>query len=28
VKVPVPTLLPRLPVVKVGARTGLGDGDG
>jgi hypothetical protein len=28
VKVPVPTLLPQLPVVKVGARSGLGDGDG
>jgi hypothetical protein len=28
VKVPVPTLLPRLPEVKVGARSGLGDGDG
>ena len=27
VKVPVPTLLPRLPEVKVGARSGLGDGD-
>ena len=25
VKVPVPTLLPQLPVVKVGARSGLGD---
>jgi hypothetical protein len=28
VKVPVPTLLPQLPEVKVGARSGLGDGDG
>ncbi|MBS1843373.1 MAG: pilus assembly protein [Actinobacteria bacterium] len=28
VKVPVPTLLPQLPVVKVGAGSGLGDGDG
>jgi hypothetical protein len=28
VKVPVPTLLPRLPVVRVGARSGLGVGDG
>jgi hypothetical protein len=28
VKVPVPSLLPRLPEVKVGARSGLGDGDG
>jgi hypothetical protein len=28
VKVPVPTLLPRLPAVKVGARSGLGEGDG
>ncbi|MBS1888389.1 MAG: pilus assembly protein [Actinobacteria bacterium] len=28
VKVPVPTLLPRLPEVKVGARSGLGEGDG
>ena len=28
VKVPVPTLLPQLPVVEVGARSGLGDGDG
>jgi hypothetical protein len=28
VKVPVPRLLPALPVVKVGARSGLGDGDG
>ena len=27
VKVPVPTLLPRLPEVEVGARSGLGDGD-
>jgi hypothetical protein len=27
VKVPVPTLLPQLPVLKVGARSGLGDGD-
>jgi hypothetical protein len=27
VKVPVPTLLPQLPVVKVGARSGLGDDD-
>ncbi len=28
VKVPVPTLLPRLPEVTVDARSGLGDGDG
>jgi hypothetical protein len=28
VKVPVPTLLPDLPVVKVGARSGLGDDGG
>jgi len=28
VKVPVPTLLPRLPEVKVDARSGLGEGDG
>jgi hypothetical protein len=28
VKVPVPTLLPQLPGVKVGARSGLGDGGG
>lgn len=28
VKVPMPTLLPQLPEVKVGARSGLGDGDG
>jgi hypothetical protein len=28
VKVPVPTLLPQLPEVKVGARSGLGDHDG
>jgi hypothetical protein len=28
VKVPVPTLLPQLPEVKVGARSGLGEGDG
>jgi hypothetical protein len=28
VKVPVPVLLPHLPEVKVGARSGLGDGDG
>lgn len=28
VKVPVPTLLPRLPEVEVGARSGLGDGGG
>ncbi|HEY2479969.1 MAG TPA: hypothetical protein VGI17_14740 [Solirubrobacterales bacterium] len=28
VKVPVPTLLPHLPEVKVGARSGLGDGNG
>jgi hypothetical protein len=28
VKVPVPTLLPQLPEVKVGARTGLGDDHG
>lgn len=28
VKVPVPILLPQLPVVKVGARSGLGDNDG
>jgi hypothetical protein len=28
VKVPVPTLLPHLPEVKVGARSGLGEGDG
>ena len=28
VKVPVPTLLPDLPVLKVGARSGLGDGGG
>jgi hypothetical protein len=28
VKVPVPTLLPQLPVVKVGARSGLGDDGG
>jgi hypothetical protein len=28
VKVPVPSLLPRLPEVKVGARSGLGEGDG
>ncbi len=28
VKVPVPTLLPRLPEVKVGARSGLGGGGG
>jgi hypothetical protein len=28
VKVPVPTLLPQLPEVKVGARSGLGDGGG
>jgi len=28
VKVPVPTLLPELPVVKVGARSGLGGVDG
>ncbi|MBS1679356.1 MAG: hypothetical protein JST08_18425 [Actinobacteria bacterium] len=28
VRVPVPTLLPELPEVKVGARSGLGDGDG
>ncbi|MBS1890771.1 MAG: hypothetical protein JST59_05725 [Actinobacteria bacterium] len=28
VKVPVPTLLPQLPEVSVGARSGLGDGDG
>ncbi len=28
VKVPIPTLLPDLPEVKVGARSGLGDGDG
>lgn len=28
VKVPVPTLLPSLPEVKVGARSGLGDGGG
>ncbi|HEX3737813.1 MAG TPA: hypothetical protein VHV53_09750 [Solirubrobacterales bacterium] len=28
VKVPVPTLLPHLPLVKVGARSGLGDGGG
>lgn len=27
VKVPVPTLLPRLPVIKVGARSGLGESD-
>jgi hypothetical protein len=27
VKVPVPTLLPQLPQVKVAARSGLGDGD-
>jgi hypothetical protein len=28
VKVPVPSLLPRLPEVKVDARSGLGEGDG
>ena len=28
VKVPIPTLLPELPELKVGARSGLGDGDG
>ena len=28
VKVPVPTLLPQLPEVKVGARSGLGEDDG
>ena len=28
VKVPVPTLLPHLPEVEVGARSGLGEGDG
>ena len=28
VKVPVPTLFPQLPEVKVGARSALGDGDG
>jgi hypothetical protein len=28
VKVPVPTLLPLLPAIKVGARSGLGEGDG
>src|SRR6201999_2447455 len=28
VKVPVPTLLPALPEVKVGARSGLGEGNG
>lgn len=28
VQVPVPSLLPRLPQVRVGARSGLGDGDG
>jgi Flp pilus assembly protein TadG len=28
VRVPVPTLLPSLPEVTVGARSGLGDGDG
>jgi hypothetical protein len=28
VKVPVPTLLPHLPELKVGARSGLGDGGG
>jgi hypothetical protein len=28
VQVPVPTLLPQLPEVKVGARSGLGGGDG
>jgi hypothetical protein len=28
VKVPVPSLLPRLPELKVGARSGLGDGGG
>ncbi|HEY5332462.1 MAG TPA: hypothetical protein VIJ21_02870 [Solirubrobacterales bacterium] len=28
VKVPVPTLLPQLPEMKVGARSGLGEGDG
>jgi hypothetical protein len=28
VKVPVPTLLPHLPEVTVGARSGLGEGDG
>jgi hypothetical protein len=28
VKVPVPTLLPRLPELKVGARSGLGEGGG
>ena len=28
VKVPVPTLLPDLPELKVGARSGLGEGDG
>ena len=28
VKVPIPTLLPDLPELKVGARSGLGDGDG
>jgi hypothetical protein len=28
VKVPVPTLLPQLPEVKVGARSGLGEGGG
>lgn len=27
VKVPVPSLLPRLPLVRVGARSGLGQGD-
>jgi Flp pilus assembly protein TadG len=27
VKVPIPTLLPHLPELKVGARSGLGDGD-
>jgi hypothetical protein len=28
VKVPIPTLLPELPELKVGARSGLGEGDG
>ena len=28
VKVPIPTLLPWLPELRVGARSGLGDGDG